>query len=164
MIYATTVTEVETRHKAFVRKWRLKCTAVATSQLPAIYAAAGMTAPSPSAAWGMIGITPLIGCVNNYKAQDPTLNGAMLDEYFSVTDASKLESWAEAQGLEMPAVQGIEQPRHQRQPRALTVQVVVQDVLAHARDPTRRSSRRSRAALLRLRRSHGSPARCRGCE
>ena len=31
MIYATTVTEVVARHKAFVRKWRLKCPAVAAS-------------------------------------------------------------------------------------------------------------------------------------
>jgi transposase-like protein len=31
MIYATTVNEVVARHKAFVRKWRLKCPAVAAS-------------------------------------------------------------------------------------------------------------------------------------
>jgi transposase-like protein len=31
MIYATTVTEVVARHKAFARKWRLKCPAVAAS-------------------------------------------------------------------------------------------------------------------------------------
>ncbi len=31
MIYAKTVTEVEARHKAFVRKWRLKCPAVVAS-------------------------------------------------------------------------------------------------------------------------------------
>jgi putative transposase len=31
MIYATTVTEIVARHKAFVRKWRLKCPAVAAS-------------------------------------------------------------------------------------------------------------------------------------
>jgi putative transposase len=31
MIYATTVTEVVARHKAFVSKWRLKCPAVAAS-------------------------------------------------------------------------------------------------------------------------------------
>ena len=37
MVYADTATEVETRRKAFVRKWRLKCRAVAdslTSSLP----------------------------------------------------------------------------------------------------------------------------------
>ena len=31
MIYADTASEVETRRKAFVRKWRLKCRAVADS-------------------------------------------------------------------------------------------------------------------------------------
>src|SRR2546423_183549 len=31
MTYATTGTEVVARHKAFVRKWRLKCPAVAAS-------------------------------------------------------------------------------------------------------------------------------------
>ena len=31
MVYADTASEVETRHKAFVRKWRLKCRAVADS-------------------------------------------------------------------------------------------------------------------------------------
>ena len=31
MIYAETAKEVETRRKAFLRKWRLKCLAVATS-------------------------------------------------------------------------------------------------------------------------------------
>jgi hypothetical protein len=31
MIYAETATEVETRRKAFLRKWRLKCKAVADS-------------------------------------------------------------------------------------------------------------------------------------
>jgi putative transposase len=31
MIYAATAAEVETRRKAFLRKWRLKCRAVADS-------------------------------------------------------------------------------------------------------------------------------------
>lgn len=31
MIYAKTAKEIETRHKAFIRKWRLKCRAVADS-------------------------------------------------------------------------------------------------------------------------------------
>ena len=31
MIYAETAAEVETRRKAFLRKWRLKCRAVADS-------------------------------------------------------------------------------------------------------------------------------------
>ena len=38
-----------------------------------------------------------------------------------------------AERLDVPAVHRVEQPRHQGQPRALTFELVVQDVLAHGR-------------------------------
>jgi hypothetical protein len=40
MIYAGTKQEIETKRKAFIRKWRLKCKAVADSRRQAVHLAA----------------------------------------------------------------------------------------------------------------------------
>ena len=46
--------------------------------------------------------------------------------------SSALAPGADAESLEMPAVHRVEQPRHQRQPRALAVEVMVDEDVASA--------------------------------
>jgi len=46
----------------------------------------------------------------------------------------------DAERLELPAVQRVEQLGHQRQPRALTVEVMAQDVVRHPADPMSRTN------------------------
>jgi hypothetical protein len=53
------------------------------------------------------------------------------DRAVAAADLERPSARTHAEGLDVPAVHRVEQSRHQRQPDALTLEVVVEDVLGH---------------------------------
>jgi hypothetical protein len=75
----------------------------------------------------------------------------------AATDLERPSPRGQAEGLYVSAMHRVEQLRHQCQPRALTLEVMVQDVLGHAADRTSPPSARLGAASSV---AHATP----GCE
>jgi hypothetical protein len=59
------------------------------------------------------------------------------DRAVAAADLERPIARTHAERVDVPAVHRIEQPRHQRQARALTFEVMIQDVLGDATHPTR---------------------------